>query len=162
MEQLNEKYIQDSITNPTPSTKSLGVSKQLLVAGLKRLRALHPNGQWPANSDIEAWKEIGREWLKALGTMTDKQFQTAINYYTKSTQIKYVPSPAALWQVLNEVPKIQAEEREADRQVEFRNRSNQWKENFKESEKDRSSKERLAEMMAEIRSQSWYKRANAR
>ena len=162
MEQLNEKYIQDSITNPTPSTQSLGVSKQLLVDGLKRLRALHPNGQWPANSDIEAWKEIGREWLKALGTMTDKQFETAINYYTKSTQIKYVPSPAALWQVLNEVPKIQAEEREADRQVEWYRRDRRQKENFAKSEKDRVSKERLAELMAEVRSQSWYKRASAK
>ena len=80
--------------------------------GLRRLRALHPGAEWPTFDDSAGWAALIKDWKLALKKMTQDQWLKAVDYYERSSQIKYPPSPASIWVVLDEIEQIDQRERD--------------------------------------------------
>ena len=130
------------------------ISNEAWRHGLRRLRALHPNADWPAFDDSGAWNELIKEWQLALKKMSQDQWMQAVDYYQRSSQIKYQPSPAAMWQVVAEIPEIDQREREAGASERWNDRSQRESEKRAKWAGERVSGERAAEHMAKIRAEN--------
>lgn len=86
--------------------------------------------------------------------MSDPDFINAVNYYERSSQVKYVPSPAALWQVLSEIPALREEENRTEHRDRDRLKDALAVKKYKQWTEEKVSAEKLTEHMAAIRRQN--------
>lgn len=122
--------------------------------GLRRLRALHPGAEWPAFDDSAGWAALIKEWKLALKKMSQEQWLKAVDYYERSSQIKYPPSPASIWVVLDEIEQIDQRERDGGAMARANKKSVEDSERYASWAKERTSAEGAAAYMAEIRAKN--------
>tara|TARA_R110000824_G_scaffold284757_1_gene472996 strand:- start:51 stop:563 length:513 start_codon:yes stop_codon:yes gene_type:complete len=122
--------------------------------GLRRLRALHPGAEWPAFDDSAGWAALIKEWKLALEKMSQEEWLKAVDYYERSSQIKYPPSPASIWVVIKEVEQIDQRERDGGAMARANKKSAVDSERYASWAKERTSAEGAAAFMAEIRAKN--------
>ena len=122
--------------------------------GLRRLRALHPGAEWPAFDDSPGWAALIKEWKLALEKMTEEQWLKAVDYYERSSQIKYPPSPASIWVVIKEVEQIDQRERDGGAMARANQKSVEDAQRYASWAKERTSAEGASAFMDEIRAKN--------
>ena len=122
--------------------------------GLRRLRALHPGAEWPAFDDSAGWAALIKDWKLALKKMTQDQWLKAVDYYERSSQIKYPPSPASIWVVLDEIEQIDQRERDGGAMARADKKSLKDLDRYASWAKERTSAEGASAFMAEIRAKN--------